>query len=407
MAAYLICLTSGGGIPLFTRSKGDLKPLPFPVIGSLNAVHMFAANHGTELKTATTEGSKIVWKSFLNSINLIIVTSEDNADDCHVNKLLDNIFHALILLYGEEELANIKNVERCKREIKVCYQLIDYILERWFLPTFSDVTNAVDTIAAQEVHILQNFLDAFTETGDSLFGCLMVHGKVAVATKKWWSLSATELILLSLLVESLLRCSSRDVPVYLPQMSPSVPHRLLTFSLMNGVDVCIICGPAPSLSQLEKEVGRFWGAAFDSLKSLREVHPRNIPPNITLDPNIMGFMLINGESNRCLCSVDVNSCTSEHSINGARRREILRCYYQKVIGTYFSSTIEGSENGPTEFAHKPFETYVVTESYKIYALQLNTYHFFVLYTIDIPTYAMRSVTQKSLNILIKDKNVLI
>ncbi|ESO95322.1 hypothetical protein LOTGIDRAFT_117207 [Lottia gigantea] len=124
MAAYLVCLTSGGGIPLFTRSKGDLKPvsslsLPFPVIGSLNAVHMFASNHGAELRSTTTDGSKVVWKDYLNSITLIIITSEDNADDCHLRKLLDNIFYSMVLLYGEDELANIKNLERFKREIKV------------------------------------------------------------------------------------------------------------------------------------------------------------------------------------------------------------------------------------------------------------------------------------------------
>ena len=38
--------------------------LPFPVIGSLNAVHMFAANHGASLKSTTTSDAKIVWRDF-------------------------------------------------------------------------------------------------------------------------------------------------------------------------------------------------------------------------------------------------------------------------------------------------------------------------------------------------------
>ena len=70
--------------------------------------------------------------------------------------------------------------------------------------------------------LFQNFLDAFAEAADSPYGCLLVHGKVAVATKKWWSLAAKELVLISMLLSSLLPCSSRDVPVFLPVVSPNV-----------------------------------------------------------------------------------------------------------------------------------------------------------------------------------------
>lgn len=68
----------------------------------------------------------------------------------------------------------------------------------------------------------QNFLDAFTEAAESVYGCLFIDGKVAVATKKWWSLSANELVLLSLLLSSLTPCTSRDIPVYLPDSHPTV-----------------------------------------------------------------------------------------------------------------------------------------------------------------------------------------
>ena len=50
---YVICLTLDG-IPLFTRSYGDVQPLPFPFIGSLNAVHMFASKSKIELNVTKT-----------------------------------------------------------------------------------------------------------------------------------------------------------------------------------------------------------------------------------------------------------------------------------------------------------------------------------------------------------------
>lgn len=68
----------------------------------------------------------------------------------------------------------------------------------------------------------QNFLDAFTEAAETVYGCLLVEGKVAVATKKWWSLTANELVLLRMLVLSLSDCTSRDLPVFLPDSHPTV-----------------------------------------------------------------------------------------------------------------------------------------------------------------------------------------
>jgi len=70
--------------------------------------------------------------------------------------------------------------------------------------------------------MFQAILDAFVEAADSPYGCLFIHGKVAVATKKWWEFSSLELILLALLINCLPKCSTRDIPVFLPHGSPSV-----------------------------------------------------------------------------------------------------------------------------------------------------------------------------------------
>ena len=72
--------------------------------------------------------------------------------------------------------------------------------------------------------LFQNFLDAFTEAAESSFGCLFVDDKIVVATRKWWNLSANELVLLTLLISSVQRCSSRDVPIFLPDSHPTVSH---------------------------------------------------------------------------------------------------------------------------------------------------------------------------------------
>ena len=53
------------------------------------------------------------------SLSLIVIVGNDLADDCHLNRLLENVWNAMLLLFGQEELTNIKNLERFKREIKV------------------------------------------------------------------------------------------------------------------------------------------------------------------------------------------------------------------------------------------------------------------------------------------------
>ncbi|XP_052798881.1 protein fuzzy homolog [Mya arenaria] len=404
MAAYVFCLTTSGGVPIFARNKIGLKSLPFPVIGSLNGVHMFANSHDVQLVSTVTDDSKILWKSFHDSVTLIVVSEDDNADDCHLTNLLTYVFNIMVLLLGMDDVTNIRNVERFKKDVRVCFPLIDRLIEQGELLTFGDLVNAVDTIAAPENAVLQNFLDAFAECADSPYGCVLVQGKIAVATRKWWGLSARELVLLPLLVSSLSSCSSRDVPVFLPNASPTVPHRLMTFQLTKGIEVCVLCGPSPSLTDLEEEVGRFWRTSYDLLRSVLQLHPANFPHTIPLDTNLLGFLLVNTETNQCLCTISPHG-SDDDSLEDHERRHILRSYYKHVVGNFFSSKVEGSEKGPSEFTHVAMDTYLTTDTHKCYAMLSPPHQIYALYRPNIPTFAMRSITEKALLALTKDKSV--
>lgn len=283
-------------------------------------------------------------------------------------------------------------------------------------PIFSDMTNAVEIIAGPECASLQNFLDAFCDAGETSFGCLMVYRKIAVATRRWWSLSATELVLLSMLATSAIasssssfssspKCISQDIPIFLPDESPTVPYRLLIFELMTNVQVCLLCGSSPSLMKLESEIGRFWKPAFESLKSLSQIYPRNFPLSTVIDQNVLGFILVNNETHRCLSTMFPKQDDGQNKGNlpQKERFEILRSFYKHTIGTYFASTIEASDREPSKLSHTPVETYITSDTHKCYALQSGPNHFFVLYNANIPTFAMRNVTHKMLASLLKDK----
>ncbi|XP_042201047.1 protein fuzzy homolog isoform X1 [Callorhinchus milii] len=115
----LLCLASSSGVPLYCRSKGRCRQLPFSVIGSLNGVHMFGSNQDVLLTSTCTENARVFWRVFHDSITLIVMTSQVDASDLYLSRLLHNVFSSMVLLIGQDDLVNIKNVERLKRDLRV------------------------------------------------------------------------------------------------------------------------------------------------------------------------------------------------------------------------------------------------------------------------------------------------
>jgi len=101
----------------------------------------------------------------------------------------------------------------------------------------------------------------------------------------------------------------------------------MTFKLMSHVEVLTICGPTPSLAQLEQDVGRFWVPAVESLHSVRKISPRNFPLNIDIDTNIMAFILINTATNHSVSSVDPRKDVKDPS-ELRHRRQCMRSFFQ-------------------------------------------------------------------------------
>ncbi|XP_032179101.1 protein fuzzy homolog isoform X2 [Mustela erminea] len=252
---HLLCLAASSGVPLFCRSCRGGAParqqLPFSVIGSLNGVHMFGQNLEVQLSSARTEDTTVVWKSFHDSITLIVLSSEEGTSELRLERLLQMVFGAMVLLVGLEELTNIRNVERLKKELRASYCLIDSFLGDSEL--IGDLTQCVDCVVPPEGSVLQEALSGFAEAAGTAFGSLVVSGRVVAATESWWRLGTPEAVLLPWLVGSLPPQAARDYPVYLPHGSPTVPHRLLTLTLLPGLELCLLCGPRPSLSQLDPQ----------------------------------------------------------------------------------------------------------------------------------------------------------
>ncbi|XP_040910790.1 protein fuzzy homolog [Toxotes jaculatrix] len=420
-STQLICLTASSGVPLFTR--GASKQLPFSVIGSLNGVHMFGGGQGVVLSCCETEGGgKVVWRVFQDSVMLIAVSGGGHGgagtskeEEFRLQRLLENVWNCMVLVLGQDELANMRNVERLKRDLRSCFRLIDQLLEERQEGILGNLTHCADSLLPPNSSVLQEAVDGFAQAADSEFCCLIVHGRIAAATEKWWRLAPQEVVLLSVLMRSLSASGSAscDYPVFLPHGSPTVAHRLLRFQLLPGADVCVLCGPTPSLHRAESGlVGRFWSPLLETLRDCLAVGERCLPASLSLRPDVLALLLINRETRRsvsCVRTSTTHLLGNPTLTSKARYWELLKLFYIFSTTRYFSQeeTLcvfpeERSQRSNTEdfvlgFSHQPLQCYLVTEECKSYGLQTAQHQLFLLIPPSVPTFALRTVATQTLS----------
>ncbi|XP_019122692.2 protein fuzzy homolog [Larimichthys crocea] len=425
-STQLLCLTASSGVPLFTR--GASKQLPFSVIGSLNGVHMFGGGQGVVLSCCETEdGGKVVWRVFHDSVMLIAVaaggqggagrssSSSSKEVEARLQRLLENVWSCMVLVLGQDELANVRNVERLKRDLRSCFGLIDQLLEDRHEGILGNLTHCADSLLPPNPALLQDAVQGFAQAADSEFGCLVVHGRIAAATEKWWRLAPQEVVLLSALMRFLSASgsSSCDYPVFLPHGSPTVAHRLLRFHLLPGADVCVLCGPTPSLHRAESGlVVRFWTPLVETLRDCLAVGERCLPGSVSLRPDVLALLLINRETRRSVSCVRTSTNHPPgHPPLPSKTRcwELLKLFYIFSTTRYFTqeetlcvSPEERAQRGNTEdfvlgFSHQPLQCYLVSEECKSYGLQTPQHQLFLLIPLSVPTFALRTVATQTLS----------
>lgn len=405
---HLLCLAASSGVPLFCRSSRGGAParqqLPFSVIGSLNGVHMFGQNLEVQLSSARTEDTTVVWKSFHDSITLIVLSSEEGASELRLERLLQMVFGAMVLLVGLEELTNISNVERLKKELRACYRLIDSFLGDSEL--IGDLTQCVDCVVPPEGSLFQEALSGFAEAAGTAFASLLVSGRVVTATESWWRLGTPEAVLLPWLVGSLPPQAARDYPVYLPHGSPTVPHRLLTLTLLPGLELCLLCGPRPPLSQLDPQLlDRWWQPSLDSLRACLPLGPQALPAGFPLHTDILGLLLLHLELKRCLFTVEPSG---DKDPNPEQRRCLLRSFYTLVTAMHFPPEPGQQEEKVEDTAQRaqvPRACYLVSGTeepgtgWRLVALQLGPRRLLLLLSAQSPCHGLRSLAARTLQAL--------
>lgn len=380
---------------------------------------MFGAGQGVVLShCATEDGGKVVWRVFQDSLMLIVVTAggrggagSSDQEQVRLQRLLENVWSCMVLVLGQDELVSIRNVERLKKDLRSCFGLIDQLLEDRQEGFLGNLTHCADSLLPPNPALLQEAVDGFAQSADSEFGCLIVHGWIAAATEKWWRLAPQEVVLLSALMRFLSASGSAscDYPVFLPQGSPTVAHRLLRFQLLPGADVCVLCGPSPSLHRAESElVVPFWTPLLEALRDCLAVGERCLPASVSLRPDVLALLLINRETRRSVSCVRTNHFPNDHPLpSRARCWELLKLFYMFSMTHYFTqedcvSAEDRVQGGNTEdfvlgFSHQPLQCYLVTEECKSFGHQTPMHQLFLLVPLSVPTFALRTVASQTLS----------
>jgi len=130
--------------------------MTFSKIASLNGVHMFLKSQNITLLNTDLPDTVVVWKEYEQCIILIAMAS--GVTKYMLDKFLDAIFGAMVLFTGIDEIRNSKNIERLKKDMRLCSPIIDRLMDCLDIGdrnTKINIVNMTECIISSENHLLQ------------------------------------------------------------------------------------------------------------------------------------------------------------------------------------------------------------------------------------------------------------
>lgn len=131
--------------------------MTFSKIASLNGIHMFLKSQDITLLNTDLPDTTVVWKEFEDCIILIVIAS--GVTKYVLDKFLDATFGAMVLFTGVDEIKNTKNIERLKKDMRLCGPIIDKLMDCLDIgdkiSAKTDMVNMTECIISPENHLLQ------------------------------------------------------------------------------------------------------------------------------------------------------------------------------------------------------------------------------------------------------------
>lgn len=349
---------------------------------------MFCKTQNINLKATHTNDGLILWKEFgVKNDSFLIIGAAKGITKKVLDDLINLIFSLMIMSVGLNELQNTRNIEKLKRDLKPNLPVIDVLMKA----TESELLCYSDCILCPENYEILDRLNDFAEQVGSPFCFVLIRQKIAVATEGWWTLHETDRKLLI----SLMNASStaqKDTAVYLPEKSPTIAYRLVSVPILQGVNICMLCGIEPSYPEIEQIVQHIWKNDLEMLALAEQCYPRNFPPSLEIDQGILGILLINKVHKKYVISRNVHTSSSgKRTISGTHRLDILRAFFHQsseVINEFMNGVVGKTQNSGLATSS---ESYWCSEYHKCHSLELDDNLICILYVASIPVHTMRFV----------------
>ena len=131
--------------------------MTFSKVASLNGVHIYLKSQNIKIHDTEMPDAMVVWKDFAECVTLIAVAS--GTTKYILEKFIDAVFSTMILIVGLDEIKGLRNIERLKRDLRVCNPIIDKLLECLDIgdrtSSKTDFINMTDSILCSENYLLQ------------------------------------------------------------------------------------------------------------------------------------------------------------------------------------------------------------------------------------------------------------
>jgi hypothetical protein len=303
----------------------------------------------------------------------------------------------MILHVGINEIKNIKNIDRLKRELKSTFhQMIEKLMEF----AENDLLDYNESILCYEAASIQEKLNEFCELPiTSPFCFMLTKGRLICASLGFYDLHVDDRKLLILLLTQL-NTTQKDTPVFLPHKSPNIAYRLIGITLINGISIGLVCGQRQKYDELEILCQDFWQDSYELLVKAEVANPRNFPQTIEFDPTVLGFLLINRLSRKFVISKNIQQVASKRN---SHRMNILRTFFNEAVDMNCLKSSSFYDSSADNISVK--EHFYLSDYHKCHAIIDKNYIICVLYLSIIPTYAMSFLTQDVLNKLLDDKSI--
>ena len=180
--------------------------------------------------------------------------------------------------------------------------------------------------------------------------------------------------------------------------------RFVCCTLIPEIQLCCLCGPTPILSEVEHSATNCFKNSADILSSAIQSHPRNFPISCHIDGGILGLLLINTTFGKYMITRNPHQNSNKKNASSSHRLDILRTFYYQSVLTFLMPD-QDSDDNKTEDLNMGLETYWCSEYHKCFAMKIGDNILCVLFNSSIPTFAMRSITEKTLKNLVSDKQV--